>query len=103
MTDVSEEMKDTILDEYRATIESAFEILQTLTDDLSASCRALGETAMEDIDMRRPRELSFRIFVKTVTVGQVAKILKALKEVEEILDDTTNRFDIYANMGDDAI
>ena len=103
MSDVSEEMKDTILDEYKTTIESSFEILQKMSEGLLISGRALGATAMEDIDMRRPKELSFRIFVDGVMNTQVSQINMAINEVEEKLLEATHRFDIFSALGDDAI
>ena len=99
----SEDMHSIIIEEYRETISESFETLQVMIDDLLKSCRALGATAMDEIDMRKPSELAFRIFVGNVMNSNVEKIGSAVNQVERLLIDANDRFAIYESMGDDAI
>ena len=58
---------------------------------------------MDEIDMRKPSELAFRIFVGNVMNSNVEKIGSAVNQVERLLIDANDRFAIYESMGDDAI
>ncbi len=100
---MTDDISRIVLDDYKQTIGDCFEILQTMADELRISSRALGATAMEEVDMRRVKEVSFRIFVGSVTNKQISCIDEAVRQVEKKMTDAQDRFLIFEKYGEEAI
>jgi|TARA_R100001530_G_C4252631_1_gene138265 DNA integrity scanning protein DisA with diadenylate cyclase activity len=89
--------------------KSLEEIFERMDEDIVAlgkSVRGLGATVMSDIDMRRTRELSLRLFVSSWAKDEHQRLHDLQNYIDEKLLETVKQLDILetqATYGVDSI